>query len=230
MRIVSRSGWGAAAPKSRTTIPTPVPRLWLHHTASTTDNGGRTVRAIQQFHMGTRGWADIAYSWLYSPKERLFYEGRGAGVAGSHTQGDNDRSHALCVLGNFDVQRPPGHVTHDLRAFLRWHDRYGPSKFTGGHRDAPGASTSCPGRHLQALIPTINSAPPSRKAPAVLLTRIDNSAAVYQVCGHQLIQLLSSGQAEAIAKLAGWSRWQDHVGNLTAREVKAAGFVLVQQA
>ena len=162
MRIVTRSEWGAAVPKSRTRIPTPVPRLWLHHTGSTADSGARTVLAIQRFHMGTRGWNDIAYSWLYSPSTRLFYEGRGAGVQGAHTSGDNTRSHALCVLGNFDTQRPPSHVVADLRAFLRWHASYGPSRFTGGHRDAPGASTACPGRHLYALLPTLNSvaAPP----------------------------------------------------------------------
>jgi hypothetical protein len=86
------------------------------------------------------------------------------------------------------------------------------------------------------LIPTINTTPsvpvPSvSEVPAVLLTRIDNSAAVYQLCGTQLVALTSARQAEAIGKLAGWSgKWQDHVGNLTSREVKAAGFVLVAPA
>lgn len=61
----------------------------------------------------------------------------------------------------------------------------------------------------------------------MLLTRIDQSAAVYQICGHQLVQLTDAGQAQAIAKLAGWKGpWQDHVGNLSAKEVKAAGFIV----
>jgi N-acetylmuramoyl-L-alanine amidase len=121
VNIVPRKEWGAVAPRSRTRIPTPVPRLWLHHTGSTADSGARTVLAIQRFHMGTRGWADIAYSWLYSQAERTFFEGRGAGVAGAHTRGDNDRSHGLAVLGNFDVQTLPAACVDDLRAFLAWH-------------------------------------------------------------------------------------------------------------
>ena len=171
MRIVTRSEWGAAVPRSRTRIPTPVPRLWLHHTGSTADSGARTVRAIQRFHMGTRGWNDIAYSWLYSPSTRLFYEGRGAGVAGAHTRNDNDRSHGLCVLGNYDTQRPPSHVVDDLRTFLRWHGRYGPARFTGGHRDAPGAATSCPGRNLYSLLATLNVS--VQKEPVVALDKTE---------------------------------------------------------
>ena len=61
----------------------------------------------------------------------------------------------------------------------------------------------------------------------MLLTRIDNSQAVYQVCGSVLVHLSTPQVARAIGKLAGWSRWQDHVGNLTSKEVQDAGFLVL---
>jgi murein L,D-transpeptidase YcbB/YkuD len=155
MEIISRKQWGARPAGSSRNIKTPVQELWLHHSA-TSDSGVRTVRAIQKFHQVNRGWADIAYNWIYSPSERTFYEGRGAGVQGAHTAGRNTVSHALCVLGNFDRAGATDTIIEDLQAFLRWHSEYGPSRFTGGHKDAPNANTACPGRNLDAALRAIN--------------------------------------------------------------------------
>ena len=154
MELVRRSGWGAADPRGKPVpIPTPVRDLFLHHTV-TPDEGPRTVRSIQQFHMDTRGWNDIAYTWLYSPKQRMFFEGRGPGVAGAHTRGHNKTSHAVAVLGNFEVDRPPAHVIEDLANWARWHGTaYGPVRYRG-HRDV--GATACPGKHLYAMLRDIN--------------------------------------------------------------------------
>lgn len=154
MDLVRRSGWGAAQPRGKpVAIATPVAALFLHHSV-TPDHGPDTVRQIQRFHQDTRGWADIAYSVLYSPAHRVFFEGRGFGIAGAHTRGHNKRSHALCVLGNFDVTHPPAHVVDDLAEFARWHGTaWGPNRFQG-HRDV--GTTACPGEHLYALIRDIN--------------------------------------------------------------------------
>lgn len=155
-RIVSRAEWGARAPKSRRTIATPTPRLWIHHTAGG-EHGAAGVRQIQRFHMDSRGWSDIAYSFLVDD-DGTIYEGRGVGIAGGHTQGDNSSSHAICLMGNFENEQPTDAALDSaahLAAYGRqqgwWHD------VTGGHRDAPGASTACPGRHLQAVLDRIRS-------------------------------------------------------------------------
>ncbi len=154
MDLVRRDAWGARPPRGKPiTIPTPVRDLFLHHSASP-DGGPETVRAIQKFHQETRGWADIAYTWLYSPRDRVFYEGRGPAVAGAHTRNHNRTSHAVCVMGNYDATVPPRHVIGDLAEWAYWHgsvwgpDRYRPHKDVG--------ATACPGRHLINLIPDIN--------------------------------------------------------------------------
>jgi hypothetical protein len=154
VKLVTRQEWGARPARSRT-IALPVRELWLHHSASP-DTGERAVRAIQRFHQVNRGWADIGYNFLYSPAERKFYEGRGAGVLGAHTRGHNLTSHGLCVLGNYDRAGFTDSMLEDLQAFLRWHKQYGPDRFTGGHQDAQGANTACPGRNLQNNLRAIN--------------------------------------------------------------------------
>jgi peptidoglycan hydrolase-like protein with peptidoglycan-binding domain len=154
MELVRRSAWGAAPPKGKPVpIATPVRDLFLHHTASP-DGGPETVRAIQRFHQDTRGYADIAYTWLYSPRDRVFYEGRGPAVAGAHTRNHNRTAHALCVMGNYEISAPPRHVIEDLAEWARWHGgTWGPDQYRG-HRDV--GSTACPGKHLYAMMRDIN--------------------------------------------------------------------------
>lgn len=168
--INSRSEWGARPAKSIHRIPTPTPRLWVHHAADDRQ-GAAAVRAHQAFHMDTRGWTDIAYSFLIG-NDGTIYEGRGAGIAGGHTAGDNTRSHAICLLGNFDNRAP----TKQALDSLVWLARHGTDRrwwipTLGGHRDAPGASTACPGRHLYAALPGIRArlaAPAPAPPPAAL--------------------------------------------------------------
>lgn len=162
MKIVTRAEWGAKPARSRHVIDTPTPRLWLHHTAGA-ESGAAGMRNIQTFHMaptsqGGRGWSDIAYSLVVDPRTLTVYEGRGIGIAGGHTKGDNTESHAICVMGNFDKLHPSGSLLRLLADLVR-HGREQQwwGELTGGHRQAPGASTACPGRFLQAAIPEIQA-------------------------------------------------------------------------
>lgn len=146
-------------PKGRpVAIETPVRFLFLHHSV-TADSGPATVRSIQRFHMNRppsgRGWSDIAYTWLYSAADRVFYEGRGPGVAGAHTSGFNRTGHAVCVLGNFETSTLPDTAVEDLARWAAWHrtSGNGPDQYTP--HSAKG-ETACPGRNILARLDTIN--------------------------------------------------------------------------
>ena len=154
MELVRRSGWGAAEPRGKPIpIPAPVRDLFLHHSAGP-DGGPNVVRSIQRFHQDTRGWADIAYTWLYSPRDRVFYEGRGPAVAGAHTKGHNRTSHGLCILGNYQTSVLPWHAIDDLAEFAAWHGTtWGPPTYRT-HNEI--TATLCPGRYVLNVLGDIN--------------------------------------------------------------------------
>jgi len=162
--IVFREEWGAAPPKN-TPIPvaTPTPELWLHHSASPGSDEA-TVKAIQTFHQALpptgRGWNDIAYSFLIDndvPDIDIF-EGRGGGIRPAATAGHNLVSHAICLIGNYDVASPSGEALDRIAHLVAYGYDHGwwMLGFTGGHRDV--GATKCPGDNLYPLIGAINIA------------------------------------------------------------------------
>ena len=153
--IISRQDWGARPPRRRSSIPVPTAELWLHHTAGN-HSGVAGLRSIQNFHMDIRGWSDIAYSYIIDRQSLEVFEGRGAGILGGHTFGRNSISHAICVMGNFDLSPVSGELVGRVAELVAHGHQQGwwPSMLTGGHRDV--RATSCPGENLYARIDEIN--------------------------------------------------------------------------
>lgn len=142
----------------------PAPEVWIHHTAapfSTTEPlfERSEMRQTQKFHQETRGWNDIAYSFVVFPSGRV-YEGRGWGVVGGHTEGYNSRSHGICFAGNFETQHPTVEALEAARALIHEGVQRGyvsrPFKL-GGHRDTK--ATACPGKNLYPLVSSLAFAP-----------------------------------------------------------------------
>lgn len=156
LNIIPRTAWGARLPDEVNRIPLPTPRLWVHHTAGS-EHGAAGMRSIQNYHMDTKGWNDIAYSFVID-RDGSIFTGRDAGVAGAHTAGDNSSSHAICLMGNFETATPTP-AALDALVELAAHGRdagwWVPT--LGGHRDAPGASTRCPGQNLYNTLPDIRT-------------------------------------------------------------------------
>jgi N-acetylmuramoyl-L-alanine amidase len=154
IEMVARDGWGAAPPKGTPhKIATPVRDLFIHHSAGP-DNGAQSVKAIQKFHQQTRGWADIAYTWCYSPKHRVFFVGRGPGIAQAAQQNHNRDAHSLCILGNYETSRLTDQNITDLNDFAFWHGgTWGPDRYRP-HRDV--SNTACPGRNIIGVLDRLN--------------------------------------------------------------------------
>jgi hypothetical protein len=155
--IVSRAVWNARTPEGRRQIAIPTARLWIHHSADSA-RGAAGMRSIQNFHMDTRGYADIGYSFVVDNADGKIFEGRGVGIQGAHTLGDNTKSHAICVMGNFENVQPSAQAIASIVALAR-HGRekgwWAPT--CRGHREAPMASTACPGAHLFARLGEIRT-------------------------------------------------------------------------
>jgi hypothetical protein len=100
MLTLKRADWRARPPKARQQLdPKRVTHLFLHHTTGTYTDWAAATRSIQNFHMDSRGWNDIAYNWLVAP-DGTKIEGRGWWAVGGHTKGHNSTSVAIAYLGD----------------------------------------------------------------------------------------------------------------------------------
>ena len=109
--------------------------------------------------MDVRGWADIAYNFVIDPRTLVVYEGRGWGVRPAAQRNYNNRTWAVAVMGDYRSLTPSRGLLGTVAALARHGHQLGflPLTLTGGHRDAPGQVTTCPGDNLWAAIPEIRS-------------------------------------------------------------------------
>lgn len=153
MKLVRRSEWRARPPRSvvKGTLNRPTTGHWNGPTVYVK---GRTtwdhvycaglVRGIQNFHMDSRGWSDIAYNYLECPHGYTF-EGRGLntwnGANGTNT--GNRTSHAICFLAGQNNSFLETEKVGFKEAVL-WIARNSKAPNSAiGHRDHK--STECPG-------------------------------------------------------------------------------------
>lgn len=118
-------------------------------------------RGYQRFHMQTRGWSDIAYSFGFG-RSGARYEGRGWVNQGGATGNPHDRfSVSFCAIGNFEVQKPTDKmldamVKQAISGIRKGHLVHPDELVWQGHKDKP-YSTSCPGAWLYAELPNLIS-------------------------------------------------------------------------
>lgn len=168
-QTVTRSGWGARPPKAQTALPWPqVDAIAIHYSAAMSDevpDYASRVRGIQNFHMDTNGWSDIAYSHLVS-RTGIKFVGRGWGTQTAATLHHNDHTQAICFLGadkdgRDDVtdsgRRAISELIYDAAKLSGKrigiaHQQHGITGFLaiGGHKDF--VSTDCPGAELYHFI------------------------------------------------------------------------------
>ena len=105
-KIISRQQWNARAPTATSTIlSSQLPNVFIHHGGAdqyctTQSSCADIVRSYQNYHMGTKGWSDIAYNFVVGEDGNV-YEGRGWNAVGAHTYGYNEESIGICIIGDF---------------------------------------------------------------------------------------------------------------------------------
>jgi hypothetical protein len=118
--------------------------VYVHHTAGPQN---QTVREIQNFHMDVKGWSDIAYNWLVDDAGNI-YEGRGWGIVGGATKGENSSSHSVCYIGNTQNVIPSDKAKEAINVLIILHNNEYGEGFVKGHKDSAQANTVCPGKHM----------------------------------------------------------------------------------
>lgn len=181
--IIGRARWGARHERGFGPAPLPASEVWLHHSVTIAPNlsfgdadrdgvdddeerAMRTLEDIGEQRFG-RG---ISYTFAVMPSGRS-YEGHGVDRVGAHTAGRNSIARAIVLVGDYTRQAVTEAQVRAVAALLQhgrsagwW--RY--ARLNGGHQQAPGASTACPGRHAMAVIPRINrlaAGPPVSQLP-----------------------------------------------------------------
>ncbi len=160
--LVKREQWGAAALRANHDPMGAVARITLHHTDEHAGMRGRpdaeVVRAIQAYHQGQLGWADIGYHYLVGTDGRI-YEGRALSAQGAHSGGANNVNNlGISVIGNFSTCLPSARQLEALEGFLA--DRQAAYRVAAGgvlgHRDL--GATECPGNALYGWLQTYKQA------------------------------------------------------------------------
>ncbi|HKZ70060.1 MAG TPA: N-acetylmuramoyl-L-alanine amidase [Anaerolineales bacterium] len=123
----------------------------VHHSALNLSDG---PYEIQQLHLQTRGFADIAYHFLIDAVGKV-YEGRRIDVRGAHTGGYNTGAIGVVLLGNFESAQPTEAQLARLHLLLaHLADEYTLTHLAG-HRDFQPGVTVCPGANLEPFLPTL---------------------------------------------------------------------------
>jgi N-acetylmuramoyl-L-alanine amidase len=106
------------------------------------------MREIQRWHFA-RGWATVGYHFVVSPSGRIF-RGRPVDRLGAHVLGHNVGTVGICLMGNFELERPTRAALGSLAYVRRRLVPGGANARLLGHRDHRGHETSaCPGRYLE---------------------------------------------------------------------------------
>lgn len=162
--IVSRATWHASAPRTERMEKNKGGwrRITVHHSAEenapeldgSIAETADAIRQMQKSHMESKSprWGDIGYHFLIDPAGHIF-QGRELTWQGAHADGDNNiQNIGICLIGNFDEERPTRAALDSLRKLLdtlRAENSIA-SSAVYGHQDLK--STRCPGKYLEPWV------------------------------------------------------------------------------
>ncbi|MET0785493.1 MAG: hypothetical protein ABWY25_02150 [Paenisporosarcina sp.] len=174
MDLVTRDQWGARRPKNRVTgsLTGPSTGHWNGPQIPVVDHSkcAAQVRGVQNFHMDSRGWSDIAYNFVICPHGYTF-EGRGLNVinGANGTNTANRTSHAIMWLAGKDNPFTDAEKIEFRECVKYVDDNTMAPDSAVGHRDHK--STECPGNErynwIHQGMPVSTPAPPSQPTPPI---------------------------------------------------------------
>lgn len=163
-RLIQRPEWGARHEDGFGPRPVGDLKVYVHHSVTiapdlvppfTDDYAAvRTLEAIGEARFGH----GISYQFPITPAG-LVFEGVSVDRVGAAISNYNTPTANIVWVGNYDTARPPRPMLEATDWLLHhgvdqgWWRR---PVVAGGHQDAPGAQTACPGRYAEALLAELN--------------------------------------------------------------------------
>jgi len=160
--VISRAKWARGRPRPWLADPmNGVQRITVHHdgmspfTNSSWGGAAQRIESIRNAHTG-KGWADIGYHYVIDPAGRV-WQARPLELQGAHVRSANPHNIGICVLGNFERQRPTDAAVQSLENLIasEMHRLRLPLSEIRTHQEF--AATACPGRALQAKMNSTRS-------------------------------------------------------------------------
>jgi hypothetical protein len=182
-KLLTLGEWGGT-PNGWPAMTLPAVALWAHHSVTNEDVGvNATDDAVADFleldAIGlSRGHGGISYSYAIHP-EGVIGEGqgrrRGAHTAGNGCNGSpwgwNPCSFGVVFVGNYDDDVLTDAAVQSfrwLRDVLIYTGALVPGVYpTGGHQDAPGNATGCPGHNIENNLDLLRQPYNASPAPAL---------------------------------------------------------------
>ena len=117
----------------------------VHHSQRKIDS----VKRIRDLHIKINKWEDIGYHYLIDKKDKI-HVGRSEKFIGAHVFGHNKNSVGICLIGNFDEEKPTKAQIRTLIKFLKNKIKKFkiPIKNILGHREFSGVTKTCPGKFV----------------------------------------------------------------------------------
>lgn len=167
--IMPRSAWtstgrGFARYGNRKLVPSRIAWLAVHYPGAgnfvaANDSRGQTaarLRGYRDFHVRTRGWADIGYCDAVDQQGRI-WNLAGVTHAAAHSasarypNANYEGLGLLAILGN--NEKPTIKMRRAIRAYRKMRRKtFRRMTPVYGHQQMKGASTACPGKAMMALI------------------------------------------------------------------------------
>lgn len=131
-----------------------IEEIIVHHSGVT----GQNSEDYANYHVGHNGWPGIGYHYVIENPNNLgdsrsiIVQGNPLDNISYHTVGQNTKSVAICVSGNFEIEEPTPEQMEALTWLIAHIRGELPQELeVYGHRDF--SATSCPGRNLYDKLP-----------------------------------------------------------------------------
>ena len=151
--VIPRSSWAKGSPIISRMNRADRPYTWItvHHdgmdsfTSTSYASAAARLEQIRNAHIIRKPepFGDIGYHYLIDPSGRVWQ--------GAHVAGENPGNLGICVMGNYDIQRPNAAQLAALNRFVAAQMRayHIPLARVRTHQEWPSAHTRCPGFSLE---------------------------------------------------------------------------------
>jgi hypothetical protein len=162
----ARADWDGRG-KSPATIPMGKPyRITIHHSshdmakyrfaATSAACTAELIRGMRNYQVDEKHWDDIAYHFVIDPRGDV-WEARPLRYQGAHTRSHNEGNIGICVIGNYEVQKPNSAQLKSIKSLVEYLRRkYGIAKGSiFGHEELK--ATDCPGKNLMTVVRSLRA-------------------------------------------------------------------------